>query len=51
MNKGFMLSQSQFNKLMETYEEANYSLAYDIAVNLIRIINLLGIFYLVTFTL
>jgi len=46
-----MISQNEFNKLMETYEEANYSLAYDIAVNLIRIVNLLGIFYLVAINL
>ena len=46
-----MMSQKEFNKLMETYEEANYSLAYDIAVNLIRIVNLLGIFYLVAINL
>ena len=51
MNKGFMLSQSQFNKLMETYEQANYSLVYDIAVNLLRIINLLGIVYLISINL
>ena len=46
-----MISQEQFNKLMETYEEANYSLIYDIAVNLIRVVNLLGIFYLVAINL
>ena len=46
-----MLNQSQFNKLMETYETENYSLVYDIAVNLLRIINLLGIVYLVSINL
>ena len=46
-----MLNQSQFNKLMETYETENYSLVYDIAVNLLRIINLLGIVYLISINL
>ena len=46
-----MLSQSQFNKLMETYETENYSIIYDIAINLLRIINLLGIVYLVSINL
>ena len=46
-----MLSQSQFNKLMETYENDNYSLVYDIAINLLRIINLLGIVYLISINL
>ena len=46
-----MISQEQFNKLMETYEQANYSLVYDIAVNLLRIINLLGIVFLVSINL
>ena len=46
-----MITQNQFNNLMETYETENYSLVYDIAVNLLRIINLLGIVYLVSINL
>ena len=46
-----MISQDQFNKLMETYETKNYSIIYDVALNLLRIINLLGIVYLISINL
>ena len=46
-----MISQDQFNKLMETYETNNYSIIYDVALNLLRIINLLGIVYLISINL
>ena len=46
-----MISQDQIIKLMETYETEHYSIIYDIALNLIRIINLLGIVYLISINL
>ena len=47
INKGIMISQDEFNKLMETYEESNYSIIYDIGIFLMRITNMIGIAYLV----
>ena len=46
-----MISQDQFNKLMETYENENHSIIYDIGVTLIRITNLLAVSYLVIINL
>ena len=46
-----MISQEQFNKLMETYENENYSIIYDIGVTLMRIMNMIGIAYLVIINL
>ena len=46
-----MISQEQFNKLMETYETENYSIIYDIGVTLMRIMNMIGIAYLVIINL
>ena len=46
-----MISQEQFNKLMETYENENYSIIYDIGVTLMRVTNMIGIAYLVIINL
>ena len=46
-----MISQEQFNKLIETYENENYSIIYDIGMFLMRVTNMIGIAYLVIINL
>mgnify|MGYP003150992666 CR=1 FL=1 len=46
-----MISQKEFNKLMETYEDKNYSVLYDTGLFLMRIMNMSALAYLVIITL
>ena len=41
-----MITQNQFNKLMETYEKENYSIIYAIGVTLIRVLPVIMLTYL-----
>ena len=45
------MKQTEFNTLMESYETRNYSITYDIAVTLIRILTISMLAYLVITTL
>ena len=42
-----MITQNQFNNLMATYETENYSVIYDIAVTLIRVLPIIMLAYLI----
>ncbi|SVB47890.1 uncharacterized protein METZ01_LOCUS200744 [marine metagenome] len=44
------MSQVEFNNLMATYEEANYSITYDIGITLLRILTISMLTYLVIST-
>jgi hypothetical protein len=46
-----MISQNEFNKLMETYENANHSVIYDIGLTLIISCNFLAVSWLVAINL